>query len=204
MLKYCYCPLQACKQCWKNKRKKRLAKWEDDVTAGADGAMQRRWDFLYVLRNYYYLEELERLISKSNILPEDSKSRVIKSIQKIKQRHPFLDRKILPSWKINTFTGDVLLLAGDLKKMMPMSEVLQTSQQEYDTHERVEKIIEEFWHLAKDRQKNYEEEIARTSQSMLHSTKLHTYYVQLVISMSVIALGIVIGFVIGCLRISGT
>ncbi len=158
--------------------------------------MKKRWDFLYVLGNYSYLEELECLIAQSKILGDDSNALVMLCrIREVKKEYPFESRRDLPTWNIDRFTVDVLLLVGDLKKVMPIPQYNPSPHlPAYEPSSRVWEIIEGFFDSAKKRKTNHEEEVERASLAMLQSTKLHTYYAQLGIAISTIVLGIVIGW----------
>lgn len=122
-------------------RKNRLEKWEESITTAANQSMKKRWDFLFVLSWYHYLEELERLISEQEILfITDYKQKALEKIKKIKYDYPFDKKPILPTWKIELFTGEVLLVASDLKKILIFSDF--RSVERFEPANRARQIIE--------------------------------------------------------------
>ncbi len=71
---------------FRNLRRQRVVKLEEDLDFGIKKTMRERWDFLTLIEFYQNLEELESLIRKSKILEEGSHLiKLFKILQKSKK-----------------------------------------------------------------------------------------------------------------------
>ncbi len=166
-------------------RRKRVILLDEDLTFGVKKVMRDRWDLLLLVEFYHNLEELEHLIRKEKIVEELSKKGLIDDIEKIKRDYPF-EKRVLPEWDIDHFIGDLLWVAGSIKKVVLLSSEIPL--------ERARKILDDFFGLDQRRRSIMEEEEKRLTTFILVASQKHIYYLQFFINILIIIIGVVIGW----------
>ncbi len=171
-------------------RRKRVIRLNEDLNYGVNKVMRERWDLLTIIEFYQRLEELENLLRKEQIVEESSKTKSIDAIEKIKRDYPF-DKKVLPEWEINHFLNDMLGVAGSIKEaiLIPSSELPS-----YHPLSRAWKILDNFFELEQRRREIIEDEEKRITTFILVAVKKHIYYMQFLIDIFLIVIGIIIGW----------
>lgn len=179
---------------FRNLRRQRVVKLEEDLDFGIKKTMRERWDFLTLIEFYQNLEELESLIRKSKILEEGSTDQILQDIAKIKKNYPFDEKLDFPHWDFTNFISELLLLSGNIKKviLLPTDSLQQLPS--YHPTARAWRIIDGFFTAAQKRRDNVEEEEKRITTFILIASKKHIYYMQLLLSVLSIVIGIVIGW----------
>lgn len=162
----------------------------EDLSFGVNKVMRERWDFLIIVEFYQNLSELEHLINKEKIVEESSRDKSIKAIEKIKQDYPF-DQRVLPTWNIEHFLRDVLAVAGNIKQVVLLPE---TELPSYHPLSRAWKVLDGFFAAEQRRREIMEEEEKRISTFILITVKKHIYYMQFLIDIFLIVIGIIIGW----------
>src|SRR5690242_646811 len=103
---------------FRNLRRKRVIRLEEDLDFGIKTIMRDRWDFLTLIEFYQNLDELETLIRKDKIIEESSIDQSLHDIEKIKKDCPFDKKLAVPNWDFNHFLLEILWLSGNIKKVI--------------------------------------------------------------------------------------
>ncbi|HSW87132.1 MAG TPA: hypothetical protein VLG49_06505 [Rhabdochlamydiaceae bacterium] len=179
---------------FRNLRRKRVIRLEEDLDFGIKKTMRDRWDFLTLIEFYQNLDELEGLIRKDKIIEEHSIDQFLHDIEKIKKDYPFDKKLTVPNWDFNHFLLEILWLSGNIKKVILLPSDSLSQLPSYSPMTRAWKILDGFYTLAQKRRDNVEEEEKRITTFILIAVKKHIYYMQFLIDILLIVVGIVIGW----------
>jgi hypothetical protein len=180
---------------FRNLRRQRVIRLEEDLDFGIKKIMRERWDFLTLIEFYQNLEELESLIQKDKIIEESSIDKFVQDIEKIKKNYPFEKKTVFPEWNFNHFLGEVLFLSGSIKTVILLPPDSLPPLPTYSPTARAWRIIDGFFTAAQKRRDNIEAEEKRITTFILIASEKHVYYMQLVLSVLAIVIGIVIGWI---------
>jgi hypothetical protein len=176
-------------------RRQRVIRLEEDLDFGIKKIMRERWDLLTLIEVYQNLEEVESLIQKNKIIEENSIPKFLQDVEKIKKEYPFDKKPIFPNWDFAKFLGEILMFSGNVKTVMLLPADSLSPLPSYNPTVRVWRILDGFFTAAQKRRNNIEEEEKRITTFILIASKKHVYYMQLVLSILSIVIGLVIGWI---------
>ncbi len=180
---------------FRKQRRKRVIQLGEDLDFGINRVMRERWDFLSHVAFYQNLEELESLIQKNNILEKNSVDRILLAIEKIKKDYPVERKPLSLHGDFNNFMGEVLLLSGEIKKVILLPSDSASELPAHNPTARAWRILDGFFTAAEKRRETMEEEEKRLTTFIMIASKKHVYYMQMVINILAIGIGIVIGWI---------
>jgi hypothetical protein len=175
-------------------RRKRVIMLQEDLDFGIKKIMRERWDSLTLIEIYQDLEELESLIRKDKIVDESAARSFLKEIEAIKRTYPFDKGFSQPSWDLNNFLHEIICLAGSVKRALLTPPDNLSLLPPYSPIARAWDVLNRFYSLAQKRSDNIKEEEERITTFILIALKKHIYYMQFLIDLLLIVVGIVIGW----------
>lgn len=175
-------------------RRLRVMRLEEDLDFGIKNIMRERWDLLTLIEFYQNLEELESILRKEKIVEESSVDSYVHDIEKIKNEYPFDKKLVLPQWNIDHFINELLWFAGKIKKAILFPPDDRSELPSYHPIARVWTILDSFSSSIQKRRKILEDEEQRITTFILIAAKKHIYYMELFITIAIIAVGVVIGW----------
>lgn len=175
-------------------RRLRVIRLEEDLDFGIKKIMRERWDLLYLIEFYQNLEELESILRKETIVEKDANEIFLREIEKIKKDHPFDKKLILPHWDYNHFINDIIWLSGTIKLavLFPSENIRELPF--YHPIARAWALLEGFTTAVEKRRETLEDQEQRITSLILIASKKHIYYMELFITIAIIVIGVVIGW----------
>jgi hypothetical protein len=179
---------------FRNLRRQRVVKLQEDLDFGIKKTMQERWDFLTLIEFYQNLEELDGLIQNNKIIEEDSVHKIVLEIGKIKKNYPLDKKTDVPKWDFNQFLSDIFFLSGNIKKALLLPPDNSSQLPAYHPTVRTWRILDSFSTSIQKRRDTIDEEEKRITSFILIASKKHIYYMQFIIDILLIVIGIIIGW----------